>query len=102
MNTITYEVTIEIDPAIRSDYLAWLRPHVDEILALPGFLGAQVSEVREPACEDGWIGFCTHYRLRDAAALQAYLRDHAQRLRADGVARFGGRMRASRRVLASI
>jgi hypothetical protein len=39
------------------------------------------------------------YRLIDAAALEAYLRDHAPRLRADGVARFGERFRAQRRVL---
>jgi hypothetical protein len=39
------------------------------------------------------------YRLRGADALAAYLRDHAPRLRADGIARFGERVRASRRVL---
>lgn len=40
-----------------------------------------------------------HYVLRDAAALDAYLHEHAPRMRADGVARFGDRFRASRRVL---
>lgn len=99
---VVYEVNIDIDPAIRAEYLAWLRPHVDEILALPGFSGADVFEVVDPACDDGWIGICTQYRLADRAALDAYLREHAPRLRADGVARFGDRMRGRRRVLAPL
>ena len=37
--------------------------------------------------------------LTGADALQAYLRDHAPRMREDGLARFGGRFRAQRRVL---
>ena len=42
---------------------------------------------------------CVQYTLRDRASLDAYLRDHAPRMRAEGEARFGGRFRASRRVL---
>lgn len=42
---------------------------------------------------------CTQYRLRDAAALATYLREHAPRLRADDMEKFGGRFRADRRVL---
>ena len=96
---VVYEVSIEVDAALRATYLAWLRTHVDEILALPGFTGADIFEVLDPPCEDGASAVCVQYRLRDAAALDAYLRDHAPRLRADGIARFGDRMRARRRVL---
>jgi Domain of unknown function (DUF4286) len=39
------------------------------------------------------------YTLVDAAALDGYLREHAPRLRADGVARFGDGFRAHRRIL---
>lgn len=49
----------------------------------------------------GRVGLCTRYRLADRAAVDAYLRDHAPRLRADGIARFGGRFHATRRVLVS-
>jgi hypothetical protein len=99
---LVYEVTVEVDAEIREAYVAWLRPHVDEILALRGFTGAEIFEVVDPVCDDGWIGLCTQYRLADPAALEAYLRDHAPRLRADGIARFGERMRARRRVLAPL
>ena len=96
---LVYEVNLDIEAAIAADYRDWLRGHVAEILALPGFLGATVSEVLEPAPPAGFAGLCVQYRLESEAAYAAYLRDHAPRMRAEGEARFGGRFRAWRRVL---
>lgn len=95
---VIYEVSVDVDASIRTDYLAWLEGHVAEILALPGFIGADVFEVTEPADAD-LLRLCMQYELVDADALADYLRDHAPRLRADGIARFGTRMRAQRRVM---
>lgn len=97
---IAYEVDIELDAGIEADYRAWLNDHVAEILALPGFTGACVQDVLEPAPAPGRSALCVRYVVRDHAALQHYLAEHAPRLRAEGVARFGGRFRATRRVLA--
>ncbi|GHA82506.1 DUF4286 family protein [Cognatilysobacter bugurensis] len=99
---LIYEVNVDVDAEIHAAYLAWLRPHIDEILALPGFTGAQMFEVTEPAPSEGQRSLCVQYRLVDAAALDAYLREHAPRLRADGVARFGTRFRAQRRVMQTL
>ncbi|GAA4790697.1 DUF4286 family protein [Lysobacter hankyongensis] len=96
---VIYEVNIEVDAAAHDEYRVWLRDHIAEILALPGFKGAKVFEVLEPPPSAGRIGLCVQYALQDRAALDAYLRDHAPRLRADGMARFGDRFQASRRVL---
>jgi antibiotic biosynthesis monooxygenase (ABM) superfamily enzyme len=96
---IVYEVNLFVRREIEAAYRAWLDAHVREIVALPGFLGAEVFERREPVAAAGELALCTQYRLRDAAALQAYLHEHAPRLRADGVARFGESFRAERRVL---
>ena len=96
---IVYEVNLFVRKAIAAEYRVWLDAHVQEILALPGFLGAEVFERREPAPSEGELVLCTQYRLRDAAALDDYLREHAPRLRADGLARFGDGFRAERRVL---
>lgn len=93
-------MTLRVEAAIAGDCRAWLEHHLREMLALPGFLDARLSRQDEPAAPAGEVVFCCHYRLRDAAALADYLRDHAARMRADGVARFGDRFSASRRVLA--
>lgn len=98
---VVYEVNLDLDAAIRGEYLAWLGPHIDEICALPGFLGAALYEVADPAPAPGRVRLCVQYRLADAAALGAYLQEHAPRLRADGEARFGGRFSDARRVLAA-
>ncbi len=99
MSPVLYEVTLRVQRAIADDYRAWLDHHVREMLALPGFLDARLSQLDEPAPGVDAVVFCCHYRLRDAAALDAYLREHAARMRADGLARFGDRFSASRRVL---
>jgi hypothetical protein len=96
---VVYEVNIDLDAAIRGDYLAWLDAHVAEICALPGFIGAQVFEVADPPAAPGRAVLCVQYRLRGQADLDRYLAEHAPRLRAEGLARFGGRFSASRRVL---
>ena len=94
-----YEVNIDLDADVRAAYRAWLDGHVAEILALPGFTQAVVFEVLDPPPAPGRVALCVQYRLSGADALDAYLREHAPRLRADGLARFGGRFTASRRVL---
>jgi antibiotic biosynthesis monooxygenase (ABM) superfamily enzyme len=96
---IVYEVNLQVDREIADAYRAWLRPHIAEIVALPGFFGAELFEVLEPAA-DGRLSLCVQYRLRDVDALQAYLDQHAARMRGEGLAKFGGRFSAQRRVLA--
>lgn len=98
---VIYEVNLAVDRAIADAYAAWLTPHIDEILALDGFVSAEWWDV-EPAPETSGdrVRWCVQYRLRDRAALQAYFDEHAARLRGDGLDRFAGRFAATRRVLA--
>lgn len=95
---VIYEVTVCVPTALADDYLHWLRAHVDQMLALPGFEEAALETLLADLA-DGECGWCVRYRLRDRQALDDYLREHAPRMRADGLARFGDRLRASRRVL---
>jgi hypothetical protein len=96
---IVYEVNLEIEAGIATEYRCWLDTHVAGILTLPGFTGARILEVLEPAPPSARIALCVQYALVDVAALDGYLREHAPRLRAEGVARFGDRFRAQRRIL---
>ena len=96
-----YEVNIEIDPQIAADYDAWLPGHVDEILRLPGFVHADILVRDDVAAGEraGWRRRTVQYRLTSQAHLDAYFAEHAPRIRADGVARFGGHAYYERRVL---
>ena len=95
---IVYEVSLQVDREIAAAFHDWLQSHVAEILALPGFTDADILQVCEPL-DPGTVGWVVAYRLRDRAALDSYLVEHAPRMRADGLARFGNRFRASRRIL---
>lgn len=97
---LLYEVDLLVDAALADEFARWLDAHVRAIRALPGFTGAAVLRLQEPAPAAGEIVFRSQYWLRDRAAFEAYLRDHAPAMRADGIARFGTRFRAERRVLA--
>ena len=99
--TVVYEVDLAIGPDIAEAHARWLDAHVREMLGFAGFLEAEILDGLEPPAEPGWVSRCVRYRLADRAALNAYLRDHAPRMRAEGIARFGDQVRASRRILAS-
>ena len=96
---IVYEVNLFVQRAIEAEFRPWLDAHISEMLALPGFIDASVFECVEPAADAGEFALCVHYRLTDETALADYLRDHAPRMRNDGLARFGASFRAARRVL---
>lgn len=99
---VVYEVNLVVDAAIAEAFRAWLPGHLAELLAVPGFESAQVFAIEEPVPAAGTVGLCVQYRLRDRAALDAYLCDHAGAMRAAAVARFGDRFRATRRVLGGV
>lgn len=96
---IEYEVDLEVDEQVAAAFQAWLTGHVQDMLALPGFLSATCWRVVDPAPASGRSSLCVRYVLADRAALAAYLDGAAVRMRAEGLARFGGRFQARRRVL---
>lgn len=99
---IVYEVNLDVDAAISEEFRVWLHEHVRAILALPGFLGAEIFQRTDPPAPGAQCSLCVQYRLTDDASLERYLQQDAPRMRADGQARFGGRFSASRRVLAPL
>lgn len=96
---IVYEVNVEVRAEACAAYRAWLAGHVREILALPGFVSAEILERCEPPPAEGTCAFTVQYRLVDEAALRRYLDEDAPRLRAEGERRFGDAFTATRRVL---
>jgi hypothetical protein len=96
---ILYEVNIEVDRAILPAFRTWLNEHVRDVLALPGFVSAEMFELRGVALGARRCSLCVQYRLAELADLDRYLRIDAPRMRSDGETRFPGQFSASRRIL---
>lgn len=96
---IVYEVNVEVDAVLADDYRDWMDIHVREMVSLPGFIGADVHNVLAPAPPAGKQTMSVQFFLRDTAALDNYLREHALRFRSSSLDRFGDRFRTTRRVM---
>lgn len=71
------------DPSLAGEWLAWLRDGHLEAVCAAGALDARVLELPGPP-----PAYEVHYRFADPSAFEAYERDHAPGLRAEGLARF--------------
>lgn len=84
-HTYTVRATFQ-DPAIADAWVAWLLAgHVDAVLAA-GALSAEI--VRLDDAPPLSYEYEVRYRFASRAAFEAYERDDAPRLRAEGAARF--------------
>jgi antibiotic biosynthesis monooxygenase (ABM) superfamily enzyme len=99
MPPVIYEVNITVNADAQDEYLSWLRPHITQILAIPGFINANVFSRKEdnPDPEKRYITI--QYHLTDEASLDSYITNHAPAFRAEGMKLFGGRFSAQRRIL---
>ena len=94
---VIYEVNLEADADIADPFDTWLRDHIADMLQFEGFRSAEILD--DPSAPAGRIRRIVQYRLRNQAALDDYLTNHAPHMRAHGIARFGDRFTAERRVL---
>ena len=85
--TVLYEVSLDADAAIEGPFDTWLRDHIADVLQFDGFLSAEI--LGDDTAAQGRIRRIVQYRLRNQAALDAYLRNHAPRMRAQGGHKFG-------------
>ncbi|MDX1532483.1 MAG: DUF4286 family protein [Rhodothermales bacterium] len=94
---IIYEVNLTVQPEIADAYAAWLAAHVREMLTFDGFEAAEWLEDAE--AEGPARRWTVQYRVRSPEHLRRYFDAHAERMRGEGVERFGGRFSATRRIL---
>jgi len=92
---IIYNVTVNVDETIHKEWLKWIKEHIPQVLATGKFEKATFSRVLVE--EDmGGITYSIQYRSYSREALDAYYKEDAERLRADGLKRFAGKSLAFR------
>ena len=97
---VIYEVNLQIDTKISNDFGSWLHEHLKEMLEMKGFLSADWYQVEpEPGAEPSTVAWTVQYRVNTRAHLNEYFEKSADRMRAEGLKRFGSRFSASRRIL---
>jgi hypothetical protein len=102
---LVYEVNLKVEKDSVAAFEEWLPLHIEQIVAIDGVLHATwydrnvLDEGGSQEDADRFVFYSGHYFFRDREAFEVYLRDHAPALRSDGIARFGGKFTATRRVL---
>lgn len=102
MSNLIYEVNLKISKSIESDYLRWLKEHQEEMLKFDGF-ESYTNYSRAPQ-EEGLndhanIYLTVHYYVKDRKCLDKYFKDHAAKMRDNGIKKFGNKFSATRRIL---
>ncbi len=97
---IIYQVNLIIEPAIYAAYMSWLKQHISEMLALPGFIDANLL-IHEPLDIEPSVQqrVTVKYSLENRQQLQNYFDQHAAAQREAGFARFGQQFSATRQIL---
>ncbi|MGE0432209.1 MAG: DUF4286 family protein [Planctomycetota bacterium] len=88
--TLAYTVAVTFtDAAVADEWIAWIRsPHMADVVAAGAQTAMLVRIDSANAGSDAPIRCEVHYTFADRAAFAAYERDHAPRLRAEGLERF--------------
>lgn len=96
---IIYEVALCLDVSIEHAYLDWLRPHIREILKLPGFISAELfAREHLGPCLQGKAYYTVRYTIADRASLDHYFATEAPKMREQAIERFGTKFSATRAV----
>ena len=94
---VIYEVNLFVDKAVTSEYLHWLKPHIEEMLRLPGFQAAKLFQVdQEQNRRTLWT---IHYQVESEQLLEEYFKSHADQMRKKASDLVAGKFTAERRIL---
>ncbi len=90
MSGYYYEVCATFtDSALADEWLKWMGDeHIADLLKAGALSGRAVRLDAEHSSESTVTRLVAQYEFKDRAAFDAYIRDHAPRLRAEGLKRF--------------
>ena len=94
---VIYEVNLTIDNEVIDEFDVWLKKHVDEMLAIPGFISASTAVIEND--DENTKQRSVQFLLSNQQDLDAYFENDAERMRAIALDKFSNKMTALRRVL---
>ena len=92
---IIYNVTVNIHDSIVDQWLVWIKEHIPQVLATGKFSEAKLTKVLVEE-QMGGQTYSIQYRAISKEALKAYYENDAEKLRKDGLSKFGDKMLAFR------
>ena len=93
---IIYNVTINVDESIHQDWLKWMQnKHINDVLATGLFTSAKMVKVLVEE-EMGGTTYAIQYATDSRTKLEDYYKNHAPRLRQEGLKLFADKMLAFR------
>lgn len=102
---LIYEVNLEVDEEVNYKMAGWLPEHIQKLLDCKGFKSAYwyfrvpEDEGGEPSEKTFWT---IQYVVDSRADLDEYLNGPAGSIRAEAEEKFGGKFKASRRIMTLI
>lgn len=90
-----YNVTINVDKSIHSEWLTWMQSHIPDVLNTGKFVSAKMTQVLVEE-EMGGITYSVQYTAKTREDLDAYYKEDADKLRTDGMKKFANKMLAFR------
>ena len=93
-----YEVNLKIPIEIEAPYNNWLNDHISEMRNFDGFLDVVIFQ-KEQSSSKSHYELCVHYHLKNRQTLWDYEQNHAERMRGEGLHKWGSQVQATRRIL---
>jgi hypothetical protein len=96
---IIYNVTVNVEPEIHDEWLAWMRAiHIPEVLATKCFQNARISRLLSKE-EDGAITYSIQYQCASMKLLHRYQAHFAHDLQTKHTSRYQGKFVAFRTLM---
>ncbi|MNJ92595.1 hypothetical protein D3C87_102680 [compost metagenome] len=96
---VTYLVHITVRYEAYDEYVQWLKTeHINEMLACPGFLGAELLLKKGGNLEASSKDIKIIYKVKDEEHMKTYMTEFAMKVREKGIEKFPGMYSASREV----
>lgn len=87
---IIYNVTLNIDKSVHTEWLEWIKDHIPQVLATGKFKEAKLTKVLVD--DDESETYSVQYRAHSREALDEYYSEYAEKLKQEGLKRFADKV----------